>query len=42
MTMESAMERTSTTGDGVEYPLDPLSGAEIEAAAPIVAESEFS
>src|ERR1700709_916411 len=42
MTMDSTMERTSTTGDGVGYPLDPLSGAEIEAAARVVTESEYA
>src|SRR6202171_4931429 len=42
MTMDSTVLRTSDTDEGVRYPLDPLTGAEIEAAASIITESEYS
>src|ERR1700742_1183215 len=42
MTMDSTELREGTTGDQTPYPLDPLSGAEIESAATIVMDSEYS
>src|ERR1700687_334336 len=40
--MNTTVLRTSDTDEGVRYPLDPLTGAEIEAAASIITESEYS
>jgi primary-amine oxidase len=42
MTMDSTALRADRTGDGTSYPLDPLTGAEIEAAAAIIMDSEYS
>ena len=42
MTMDSTALRADTTGDQTSYPLDPLTGAEIQSAAAIVKESEYS
>src|ERR1700750_1550254 len=42
MTMDSTALRADTTGDQTSYPLDPLTRAEIQAAAAIVKESEYS
>ncbi|MDT5285670.1 MAG: primary-amine oxidase [Mycobacterium sp.] len=42
MTMDSTIVRTTGTGDSVGYPLDPLSGSEIESAARIISGSEYS
>ncbi|HVQ53452.1 MAG TPA: tyramine oxidase, partial [Mycobacterium sp.] len=41
MTMDSTMLSTPETGDAVRYPLDPLTGAEIESAARIISGSEY-
>src|SRR6202171_2441698 len=42
MTMDSTVLSAPDTDEGVRYPLDPLTGAEIEAAASIIMESEYS
>ncbi len=41
MTMDSTVLSTADSGDSTGYPLDPLTGAEIEAAAGIIKESEY-
>ena len=41
MTMESTELHEGATGDGTPYPLDPLTGAEIESAAAIITDSEY-
>ena len=42
MTMESTELRDGATGDRTPYPLDPLTGSEIESAAAIITDSEYS
>ncbi len=42
MTMDSTAVHADRTGGGTSYPLDPLSGAEIEAAAAVIMDSEYS
>lgn len=41
MTMDSTVLSVPDTDDSARYPLDPLSGAEIESAARIILESEY-
>src|SRR5258707_10682163 len=41
MTMESTVSSTEAT-DTSRYPLDPLTGAEIETAAAVITDSEYS
>ncbi|MDZ4232630.1 MAG: tyramine oxidase, partial [Dietzia sp.] len=41
MTMDSTVLSEPGTGDSVRYPLDPLSGSEIESAARIISGSEY-
>ena len=41
MTMESTELHEGTSGGGTSYPLDPLTGAEVEAAAAIITDSEY-
>src|SRR4051794_26494923 len=42
MTMDSTVLRTAMTDDRACYPLDPLTGAEIETAAAVVKDSEYA
>src|ERR1700676_4511239 len=42
MTMDSTILTQPEADDSVRYPLDPLTGAEIEAAASIILASEYS
>src|ERR1700709_1827989 len=41
MTMESTELHEGSTSDGTPYPLDPLTGTEIESAAAIITDSEY-
>jgi primary-amine oxidase len=41
MTMESTVPSTEAIDDAARYPLDPLTGAEIETAAAVITESEY-
>ena len=41
MTMESTVPSTEATDDTTRYPLDPLTGAEIETAAAVISDSEY-
>ena len=40
MTMDSTVLSAELTEDATRYPLDPLSGAEIEAAAAVITGSD--
>ena len=42
MTMDSTALQADTAGEGSAYPLDPLTGAEIESASAIIMESEYA
>ena len=42
MTLESTVPSTEATGDTTRYALDPLTGAEIETAAAVITDSEYS
>jgi primary-amine oxidase len=42
MTMDSTVLGTEATGDHTRYPLDPLTGAEIEAAAAVITGSQYA
>ncbi len=42
MTMDSTLVPTESTDGATRYPLDPLTGAEIEAAAAVITESSYA
>ena len=42
MTMESTVLSTDAVDDATRYPLDPLTGAEIETAAAVITDSEYA
>lgn len=42
MTMDSTLAPTESTEGATRYPLDPLTGAEIEAAAAVITESDYA
>ena len=42
MTMESTVPSTEAIDNTARYPLDPLTGAEIETAAAVITDSEYA
>jgi len=42
MTMESTVPSTDAVDNASRYPLDPLTGAEIETAATVISDSEYA
>jgi primary-amine oxidase len=42
MTMESTVPSTEAFDNTSRYPLDPLTGAEIETAAAVITDSEYA
>ena len=42
MTMESTVPSTEAIDNAARYPLDPLTGAEIETAAAVITDSEYA
>ena len=42
MTMESTVPSTDAIDNASRYPLDPLTGAEIETAATVISDSEYA
>ena len=42
MTMDSTVLREDSVSGGTQYPLDPLTGEEIESAAAVITDSEYA